>query len=155
MSSPIVGRHSGHGDGQSRRWPYAGPDQLPLLLSSLAITVGSFLPWVVIGSGFQMSGFRGGGLWTFYAASLGIAGSLVRSRQLAAGSAVVAGAAAVGLAAWQVAHLVSQVGFDGWRPGLGLVVVLIGGIIALRSAWRLGTAAGATVPPAGTRARAG
>lgn len=136
----------GHGDGRSRRWPYAGPDQLPLLLSSLAITVGSFLPWVVVGHDLQVSGFRGGGLWTFYGASVGIAGALVRRRRPAAASAAVAGTVAVALATWQVLHLVSQAGFDGWRPGLGLVVVAVGGTIALRSAWRLGTSSGAGAP---------
>lgn len=138
-----------------RGWPYAGPDQLPLLLSSLAVTVGSFLPWVVIGGGLQVSGFRGAGLWTFYAGSLGIAGALVRHRRLAAGSAAVGGAVAVGLAVWQVLHLVTRVGFDGWRPGLGLLLVAIGGVIALRSAWRLGTGSGAAASLAVRRSGAG
>lgn len=137
-------RQLSSGETQRQRWPYAGPDQLPLLLSSLAIIVGSFLPWVVVGSGLQVSGFRGAGLWTFYAASLGLAGALVRRRRLAATSAAVAGVVAVALTAWQILHLVAQVGFDGWRPGLGLLMVAIGGVIALRSAWRLAPAAGAT-----------
>lgn len=151
--SPQAKRSAGQGEVQRQRWPYAGPDQLPLLISSLAITVGSFLPWVVIGSGLQVSGVRGAGLWTFYGASLGIAGALVRRRRLAAASATVAGAVAVALTTWQVLHLVAQVGFNGWRPGLGLVVVAIGGVIALRSAWRLGTATGATAGAATQRSR--
>lgn len=130
----------------ARRWPYAGSDQLPLLLSSLAITVGSFLPWVVVGD-LQMAGYHGGGLWTFYCASLGIAGALVRRRQLAATSAAVAGAAAVGIGAWQVVRLVRRLGLTGWHPGVGLAIVIVGGVIALRSAWRLGIEAPAQSAP--------
>lgn len=118
------------------RWPYAGPDQLPLLLASLAVAVGSFLPWVMVG-GLSMSGGHGPGLWTFYAASLGLAGALIRHRRLAVASATAAGSVAVGIAVWQVLHLVGRIGFQGWHPGVGLVIVLLGGIIALRSAWRL------------------
>jgi hypothetical protein len=126
------------GSGTARaRWPYAGADQLPLLLASLAMMVGSFMPWVMVG-GMAMAGVNGAGLWTLYGASLGLAGALVRQRRLAAVSAAAAGALAVGLGGWQVVHLVGKVGLDGWHPGIGLVAVLIGGIIALRSAWRLG-----------------
>lgn len=120
----------------ARRWPYVGSDQLPLLLSSLVIAVGSFLPWIVVGD-LQMSGYHGGGLWTFYGATLGIAGALVRRRQLAVASAAAAGATAVGIAAWQVVRLLRRAGFGGWHPGIGLVLVLVAGVIALRSAWRL------------------
>lgn len=120
-----------------RRWPPAGRDQLPLLLSSLAVAVGSFLPWVVVGD-LQMSGWHGGGVWTFYAATLGLGGALVRRPGLAAASALVAGSVALGIGCWQVLHLAGRVGFTGWHPGLGLLAVIVGGVIALRSAWRLG-----------------
>lgn len=121
----------------TRRWPPAGKDQLPLLVSSLAVAVGSFMPWIVVG-GLGVSGWRGGGVWTFYAATVGIGGALVRRRGLAAASALAAGLVAVGVGGWQVLHLASRVGFDGWSPGLGLMAVILGGVIALRSAWRLG-----------------
>jgi hypothetical protein len=121
----------------TRRWPPAGPDQLPLLLASVAVAVGSFLPWVVVGD-LELSGWHGGGLWTFYAATLGIAGGLVPSRALAATSALASGLVAAGIGCWQVLHLAARVGFEGWHPGLGLVAVILGGVIALRSAWRLG-----------------
>jgi hypothetical protein len=121
----------------TRRWPPAGRDQLPLLVSSLAVAVGSFMPWIVVG-GLGVSGWRGGGAWTFYAATVGIGGALVRRRGLAAASALVAGGVAVGVGCWQVLHLASRVGFDGWTPGVGLMAVILGGVIALRSAWRLG-----------------
>jgi hypothetical protein len=120
----------------TRRWPPAGHDQLPLLLASLAVAVGSFLPWVVVGQ-LQVAGWRGGGLWTFYAATVGVAGALVPRRALAAGSALVAGGLATGIGCWQVLHLAVRVGFEGWHPGLGLVAVIVGGVISLRSAWRL------------------
>lgn len=130
-AASVFGAGLSHG-----RWPYAGADQLPLLLASLAIAVGSFLPWIVVDD-LQMSGVHGGGLWTFYAASFGIAGALVRRRRLAAVSGAVAGAVALGIGIWQVLHLAGQVGFEGWHPGLGLLAVVLGGVIALRSAWRL------------------
>lgn len=112
---------------------------MPLLFASLAIAVGSFMPWVVVG-GLQAYGWQGAGTWTFYGATVGIGGALVRRRGWAAASALVAGMAAVAIGCWQVLHLAARVGFEGWHPGLGLVVVIVGGVIALRSAWRLGVA---------------
>lgn len=132
----VSATRSGGAHPHSERWPYAGADQLPLLLASLAIGVGSFLPWVVVGD-LQMRGVNGAGLWTFYAASLGLAGALVRRPALAALSAAVAGVVSVGIGVWQILHLATKVGFEGWHPGLGLLAVILGGVIASRSAWRL------------------
>lgn len=131
-----------------RRWPPVGQDQLPLLLASAAVAVGSFMPWVIVGE-VEMTGFRGGGAWTFYAGTLGIAGALVPRRGPAVVSALAAGLVAAGIGGWQVVHLAGQVGFQGWHPGIGLVAVILGGIIALRSAWRLAAGELVTGEPAG------
>ena len=95
--------------------------------------LGAFLPWVYTGIG-AVSGARGAGLWVFYAAALGLAGALVPSRRLAALQATVLAVAAVGLAVWQVLHLLSLVGLQGWLPGPGLVLALGGGVLAAAAA---------------------
>lgn len=95
--------------------------------------LGAFLPWVYTGVG-TVSGARGAGLWVFYAATLGLAGALVSSRRVAALQATVLAVAAVGLAVWQVVHLLSLVGLQGWLPGPGLVLTLGGGVLAAAAA---------------------
>lgn len=116
-----------------RRWPRAGQGQRPLLGAAAMVALGAFLPWVYTGVG-AVSGARGAGLWVFYAATLGLAGALVPSRTLAAVQATVLAVAAVGLAVWQVVHLLSLVGLQGWIPGPGLVLVLGGGVLAAKAA---------------------
>lgn len=93
------------------------------------ILVGAFLPWLATGAG-NVSGVRGAGLWTMYAAVLGLAGALVRSPRLAALHAAVLAVVAVLLPLWQVVHLAGLVGFSGWIPGPGLVMTLGGGVLA-------------------------
>lgn len=97
------------------------------------VAVGSFLPWVDTAFG-TVAGSRGAGLWTFYAAMLGLAGALVSRRTLAGAQAAVLGAAAVILPAWQASHLILLVGFQGWAPGPGLVLTFGGGVLALTAA---------------------
>lgn len=118
------------------RWPHASPAQRPLTLGAALVVLGSFLPWVETGVG-TYGGMAGAGVWTFYAGALGIGAGLVRHRALARSQAALAGATAVGLAGWQVAHLVGRVGLSGWVPGMGLVLVLGGGVVALGAAWRM------------------
>ncbi|MGY1915083.1 hypothetical protein [Blastococcus sp. SYSU DS0973] len=73
---------------------------------------------------------RGAGLWTMYAALLGIAGAIIRSSTLAAVHALVLAVVAIALPLWQVLHLAGLVGFSGWAPGPGLVLTVGGGILA-------------------------
>lgn len=108
-----------------RRWS----GQRPLLGAAAMVALGAFLPWVYTGLG-AVSGARGAGLWAFYAATLGLAGALVPSRRLAALQGTVLALVAVGLPVWQVVHLVSLVGLQGWLPGPGLLLVLGGGVLA-------------------------
>ncbi|HXV91979.1 MAG TPA: hypothetical protein VD813_01670 [Pseudonocardia sp.] len=100
-----------------------------LLGAALLILVGAFLPWLATGAG-NVSGVRGAGLWTMYAAVLGLAGAAIRSRQLAALHAAVLAVVAIALPLWQLVHLVSLVGFAGWVPGPGLVMTVGGGVLA-------------------------
>lgn len=104
-----------------------------LLGAALMILLGAFLPWVSTALG-NVAGVQGAGLWTMYAAMLGVAGAILRSPRWAAGHAAVMGAVAVGLSLWQVLHLVGLVGFSGWMPGPGLVLTIGGGVLALVAA---------------------
>lgn len=100
-----------------------------LLGASLMVLFGSFLPWVYTGAG-NVSGIRGAGLWTLYAAFLGIAAAIIRWPRVAAVHAGILAVAATGLPLWQLLHLLSQVGLAGWMPGAGLVLTFGGGVLA-------------------------
>jgi len=93
------------------------------------ILLGAFLPWVSTAAG-NVVGVRGAGLWTMYAAVLGVAGAIIRSHGLAAVHAGLLAVVATVLPLWQVVHLVSMVGFAGWLPGAGLVLTFGGGVLA-------------------------
>lgn len=109
----------------------------PMLAGAvLMVVVGSFLPWVDTALG-TVSGTRGAGLWTFYAAMLGLAAALVPLRRLAIAQASVMALVCVALPVWQVVHLLSLVGTGGWLPGPGLVLVFGGGVLAGSVAWRM------------------
>lgn len=93
------------------------------------VAVGSFLPWLDTAVG-SVSGARGPGLWTFYAAMLGLAGALVPIRSLAVVQGAVLALTAIALPVWQLVHVLGLVGTAGWIPGPGLVLVLGGGVLA-------------------------
>ncbi len=93
------------------------------------VLLGAFLPWVYSGAG-TFAGVRGAGLWTMYAAVLGVAGAIIRPYRIAAVHAFVLAAVAVAMPVWQVVHLLSKVGFAGWMPGVGLVLTVGGGVLA-------------------------
>ena len=114
----------------------AHPAKRLLLGASVMVMFGSFLPWIDTPIG-SISGTRGAGLWNFYAAMLGFAAVMVPLRRLAMAQAAVLSAAAIGLATWQVVHLLSLVGTAGWRPGPGIVLVIGGGVAAGAAAYRL------------------
>jgi hypothetical protein len=101
------------------------------MLGAVAMVVfGSFMPWVSTAVG-SVSGARGAGLWTFYAAMLGLAAALVPVRSLRIVQGAVFALVAIALPVWQVVHVFNLVGsMAGWRPGPGLVLVLGGGVLA-------------------------
>lgn len=113
---------------RARTWPPAHRAQLPLLLASFGVIIGSFLPWVVTGFG-TYHGVAGAGLWTFYAGIFGVAGGLIPSRRIARVHGVAVTAAAIALPVWQVARLLGAVRTEGWQPGFGLFVVVLGGLV--------------------------
>lgn len=119
--------------GRSRRAAPPARGRRSLLLASTMIMIGAFLPWVSTGAG-NVLGIEGAGLWTFYASMLGLAGAVVPVRRLTLAQGALVGLAALGLAGWQVAHLVrlfTLVGMQGWLPGPGLVLTIGGGVLAL------------------------
>lgn len=103
------------------------------------VAVGSFLPWLDTALG-SVNGVRGAGLWTFYAAMLGLAGALVPMRMLALVQGSVLALTAMVLPVWQVVHIMGLVGTEGWVPGPGLVVVFGGGVLAAVAVRRMSTA---------------
>jgi hypothetical protein len=121
----------------SRRWPAAGKGQKPLLGASVMVILGAFLPWLYTSAVGPVSALTGAGIWAFYAGMLGFAGAMVPWRVPAMVQAGVMAVAAVGLAVWQLVHMLSLVGTQGWLPGPGLVMVLGGGVLAAAAAHRL------------------
>lgn len=112
------------------------PGRGRLVAASLMVLFGSFMPWVSTAAG-NISGARGAGLWTFYAAMLGIAGAIIPLRRVGAVQAAIMAIAAIALPVWQLVHLLSLVGTAGWIPGPGLVLVLGGGVLAAVAARQL------------------
>jgi hypothetical protein len=105
------------------------PASRHLLGASFMVILGAFLPWVYTGAG-NVTGVQGAGLWTMYAAALGIAGAILRSYRVAAVHAGLLALVAVALPLWQIVHMLSLVGLAGWMPGAGLVLTLGGGVLA-------------------------
>jgi len=116
------------------------PGRRQLLGAVAMVAIGSFLPWLDTALG-QVNGVRGAGLWTFYAAMLGLAGVLVPVRVLALVQGAVMALVAMVIPVWQVVHVLRLVGTEGWTPGPGLVVVFGGGVLAAVAVRRMSTAA--------------
>ena len=132
-------------------WFRAAPAQRTLLVASLAIMVAAFLPWVTTPVG-DLPGLEGGGVLTLYAASLGVAGALVRRAWLAAAQGVVAGAVALGVAGWQLVRVL-ELDAEGLGIGTGVVVTVLAGVFCLRAALAVHLQARGLVPEAGAGAR--
>lgn len=105
------------------------PGRKRLGLAVAMVMLGSFMPWVSTALG-NLSGAGGPGIWTFYASMLGLGGALLPLRRLGALQAVILAAVAITLPIWQLARVFNAVGFSGWMPGPGLVLVLGGGVLA-------------------------
>lgn len=100
------------------------------------VLVGSFLPWLFTGLG-AISGGRGPGLWTAYAAILGLAAVFMPWRRVAGVHAAVVAVVAMALPVWQLVHVIGLPGSGGWFPGPGLVVVFAGGVLAAAAAVKM------------------
>ncbi len=112
------------------------PARKRLILGVLLVMIGSFLPWFYVG-GVPQSGALGPGLWTFYGSMLGLAGVLLPFHRINGWHAVAMAGLCLFIPAWQLARLLSQVGFSGWMPGPGMVMVVAGGVVAAGCALRL------------------
>ncbi len=107
----------------------------PLLAAVAFVGVGSFLPWIDTAFG-TLDGLAGAGLWTLYAAAFGVAALVIRAPRLAGAHALAMAVPAILLPLWQVVVLLPLGGFgSGWTPGVGLVAVFGGGVLALRTGW--------------------
>lgn len=109
--------------------PRVDPARKMLGGAAAMVLLGSFMPWVDTAVG-AINGGQGAGLWTFYAAMLGLAGALVPHRRIGGVQALILAVTAVGLVSWQVVHLLTLVGFEGWMPGPGLVLIFGGGVLS-------------------------
>lgn len=122
------------------RWPYAGHGQQMLLWASALITIGAFLPWLMTGVG-TFTGMRGSGSWTVFAGVIGLGASMMRNRRLVLIHAVGIAVVAITLPVWQLVHLIRLVGFQGWMPGIGLLMTLGGGVVIARASLKLRSSA--------------
>jgi hypothetical protein len=118
------------------RWPYAGHGQQTLAWASALITIGAFLPWLMTGVG-TFTGMRGAGTWTVFAGVIGLGAALMRRRRLVLIHAAGIAAIAIALPVWQLLHIISLVGFQGWLPGIGLIMTLGGGVATARATLEL------------------
>ncbi len=123
--------------GRTRRRP--DPARRQLALAVVAVVLGSFMPWIQTSAGNVLGG-QGPGLWTFYAAMLGLAGVLIPARVPRIIQAGILAVVALALPLWQVGHVLSLVGTSGWMPGPGLVIVVGGGLLAASATWKAVTA---------------
>lgn len=112
-------------------WRWSHPRQRLLVLLSAGVIVGAFMPWIETGLG-TYRGFAGPGPFLFYAGVLGLGAGLVPVRALAVGQGAILAAAAVALPLWQIVRLVRLVGFEGWSPGVGMMLILGCGLMAAR-----------------------
>jgi hypothetical protein len=119
-----------------RWWTWSHPSQRVLLLLGIGVVVGSFMPWVETPIGVYR-GFAGAGRYLFYFGMIGFSAGMVPVRWAAVAQALIMAAAAVAIPLWQVLHLYSLVGFEGWTPGIGLIMVAGCGMFTARIAYRL------------------
>lgn len=116
-----------------RRWA-SWPGRTRLAGGAALVILGAMLPWVMTPLG-NVRGLSGAGLWTLYAGLFAGGGAALPWPRLAAWHAPVLAAAAIGLPAWQLARLAwISATTDAWGaalPGVGLVVTLAGGVLAV------------------------
>lgn len=125
---------TGNAQARSRaaRFRWSHPKQKMMLLLAFGVTVGAFMPWLETAIG-TYRGFAGPGQYLFYAGALGLGAGLVPVRTLAIAQGAIMSATAIVLPLWQIVKLFSKVGFDGWAPGTGMMLVLGCGIMAART----------------------
>ncbi len=111
---------------------WSHPKQKLLSLLSLGVIIGAFLPWLETPLG-TFRGFAGPGLYLFYAGVIGLGAGLVPVRIMAIIQGAILSVTAIILPLWQVSKLLSKVGFTGWSPGIGMILILGCGFMAGRT----------------------
>lgn len=100
-----------------------------LRIASLAVLIGSVLPWVDTAAG-NFLGVQGAGLWTLSAGGIGLAGSMLPQHRLVIAHAAVLALVATLFSVAQVMRLVDVCSAGGCVPGVGLGLTLFGGALA-------------------------
>lgn len=104
------------------------------------IMLGSVLPWVDTVAG-SFAGYQGAGIWTLSAGAVVLAGGLLHRvagrRWITAAHAALGGSVALALGGWQAVRLLRLCGGGACAPGVGLILVLVGGTGALLVARRV------------------
>lgn len=111
------------------------PGQGRMLVASVLIMIGAFIPWLQTGFGTPRHPHY---LWLFVVGFVALSGALVPWRPVAFWHAVATAVVSLGLLAWYLWQLFEQivavVGFSGWFPGPGMVLTIAGGVLAVIAA---------------------
>lgn len=110
------------------------PGRSRLAAGAALVVLGAVLPWVMTPFG-NVRGLGGAGLWTLYAGLFAAGGAALPWPRLSAWHAPVLAAAAIGLPVWQLVRLgwisATTEAWGAALPGVGLVVTLAGGVLAV------------------------
>lgn len=115
------------------------PGQGKLIVASLLIMAGAFIPWLQTGAGTFYHPLY---LWVFVVGVLGFSAGLAPWQTLAMWQAYATGVLTFFLIAWyllELTTLVSRVGFSGWMIGVGLVLTSAGGVLAVLAGRTIGS----------------
>jgi hypothetical protein len=116
------------------------PGQGRLIVASLLIIAGAFIPWLQTGAGTFYHPLY---LWVFVIGVLGFSAGLVPWQTLAMWQAYATGVLSILLIAWyllELTSLVARVGFSGWTIGAGLLLTVGGAVLAILSGRMIGSA---------------
>lgn len=125
------------------------PGRKRMLWASIALFLGAFLPWMytplgtVSAIGVMGDLMLGGqpGAWVLYASFAALAAGVAPWRMFSVVNGFLVAALAVGLPAYHLLRMWSDVGFSGWTPGPGVVLSVAGGVLCAIGARELLTLA--------------
>lgn len=101
-----------------------------MLLLAFGAAFGTFMPWLETGVG-TFRAFAGPGAEIFYLSFIGLGSGLIPVKWLAVVQAAIFGLGTIFLPLWQMYRMFSLVGFVGWFPGMGMIMIFGSGVIAL------------------------
>jgi hypothetical protein len=131
--SMMAARASDRSSGRRRPpFPWFGPTQLWVTLGLLMVVIGSFLPWwqTFLGTRWGLDTY---GIWTVWAASVGLVGAMSTRRALFELLPALAAVIAMGVVVWVGLDGVSACrpasdGSTPCQPGMGLVLTGAGAL---------------------------